>query len=361
MTYYRMLPILPSLVGTGLPWEAATLKGFVRANELSGPPVPNVRVDAIGANPTATDDSGKFTLEFPARVPGEMVTLSVSKAGQVIVNEVQLRWPLPKDPDAEPLVLLLAQEAACEEMARRFYRLKSNEAIETTYQNRLRELKANQEATAAELAKLRRERDQAKAAAEKAAEELARSRPGEASELHQEAMRLFLGGKVSDALQILDMDRLRQSVEEAKRRRSLAEKEPTAGIQTFLLRAGLLTTQFRFEEADETYEEAIAVAPEGFDVCFAYAVFSQRLNRHRKALGAYQRCEDLARRSGSKTKLAMTLNNLGILHRDQNRMEDARQAYEEALKIYGDFAKKAPSRYGRDVERVQRLLKKLKN
>jgi len=55
------------------------------------------------------------------------------------------------------------------------------------------------------------------------------------------------------------------------------------------------------------------------------------------------------------------LNNLGVLHRDQNRVEDARKAYEEALRIYEDFAKKAPDRYARDVERTQRLLKELKD
>jgi tetratricopeptide (TPR) repeat protein len=407
MNCCRILLIPLLLVGVGLPLEAATLKGFVRANELTGPPVPNVQVDAIGANATATDDSGKFTLELPARVPGEMVTLSVNKTGHVVVNEVQLRWPLPKDPDAEPLVLLLSKEDVREEMARRFYRLKSFEAIEAAYQNRLRELKELQQATAAEFAKLKTERDQAKAAAEKAAEELARLKLGQSSELYQEAMRLFLAGRVSDALNTLDADRLRQSVEESKQRKSIAEKGLADAIQAYLLRARLLTTQFRFDEAEKMYEEAMSAAPESLDAYFAYAMFNQRLNRHHKALPAYKRCEDLARRSKDEIELARTLNNLGILHsagnrmedarkafeealkirrqlaqqnpetylraladtlnnlgilyHDQNRVEDARKAYEEALDIYEDFAKKAPDRYGQDVVRVQQLLKDLKD
>jgi hypothetical protein len=41
-------------------------------------------------------------------------------------------------------------------------------------------------------------------------------------------------------------------------------------------------------------------------------------------------------------------------------MADARKAYEEALHIYQQFAKTAPDRFNRDIERVQGLLRELK-
>ena len=41
--------------------------------------------------------------------------------------------------------------------------------------------------------------------------------------------------------------------------------------------------------------------------------------------------------------MARTLNNLGILHSDQNRMEEARKAYEEALGIYRELAQTIPT------------------
>ena len=59
-------------------------------------------------------------------------------------------------------------------MARRFYRLKSFEVIEETYQRQVKGLEAMQPATAITMGKLQQERDQAKANAEKAAEGLAR-------------------------------------------------------------------------------------------------------------------------------------------------------------------------------------------
>jgi hypothetical protein len=55
----------------------------------------------------------------------------------------------------------------------------------------------------------------------------------------------------------------------------------------------------------------------------------------------------------------MTLNNLGILDRDQNRTADARKEYEEALKIYEAFAKQDPEQFTTDVNRLKKLLEEL--
>jgi hypothetical protein len=62
-------------------------------------------------------------------------------------------------------------------MARRFYRLKGLEAVEQDYKRRLTELEDRHQADAAALDRLGKERDQAKAAAEKPAEEFAREQP----------------------------------------------------------------------------------------------------------------------------------------------------------------------------------------
>ena len=54
--------------------------------------------------------------------------------------------------------------------------------------------------------------------------------------------------------------------------------------------------------------------------------------------------------------VATTLNNLGVLDRDQDRMEEARKEYAEALQIYEALSKQNPERFARDVERVKKLL-----
>ena len=55
----------------------------------------------------------------------------------------------------------------------------------------------------------------------------------------------------------------------------------------------------------------------------------------------------------------MTLNNLGILDSDQNRMADARKEYEEALKICEAFAKQDPEQFTTDVKRLKTLPREL--
>jgi hypothetical protein len=43
--------------------------------------------------------------------------------------------------------------------------------------------------------------------------------------------------------------------------------------------------------------------------------------------------------------VAATLNDLGILDSDQNRMEEARKEFEESLKIYRKLVQKDPATY----------------
>jgi tetratricopeptide (TPR) repeat protein len=348
MRYPKAIPLL--LLFSFSSTQAATLKGVILANEIGGPPVSNVQITAEGANPTASLSDGTFTLRFPHKEPGEPAKLDVRRRGLVVVNDFQLLLPaLPKDPKAERLTLLLCKKGNREEMARRFYRLKSFEAIEKNYKKRITELEANNQATAGALEGARNERDQAKAMADRVAEELARLKPESTSELYQQALSLFLAGKPEEALKLLDEAKLRRSVEAARQRKAEAEKEMAQAIQSYLLKAQLLTTLFRFAEAEKTYQAAIEVAPDSFEAQFGFAAFNQNLNRFPQALNAYGRSLELASRSGTPADVASILNNLGVLYRHQNRMDEARQAFEEALKIRRELARKSPETYLPDV------------
>jgi tetratricopeptide (TPR) repeat protein len=98
-----------------------------------------------------------------------------------------------------------------------------------------------------------------------------------------------------------------------------------------LLKAQLRTVQLRFDDAEKAYLQAIDAEPDSFEANFSYAVFTQTLNRSEKARAAYGRCLELARRNGKDAELARTLNNLGILDRDQNRIDEARNEFEAPL------------------------------
>jgi tetratricopeptide (TPR) repeat protein len=322
---------------------AAVFKGKVVRNEVGGAPIAGANIRAPGANPTVSrSPHGDFVLEFPSKNRGDRLTLSVAMTGMVVVNWVQLDVTLPADADANELNVILAREAEQEEMARRFFRLASTKAIEESYKREIEEGKRDRE-------QLRRERDEAKVAADKAAEELAKLRPGESSAVYEEAMRLFAGGKIDEALQALSEAKLRRLSEEAQERKEQAEKQLAEATRGWLLRGKLLTSKLQFADAEKAYGEAVKTSPGDFDACFQQAHFLDVLNRYSPAVKGYVRCLALARSKADPDSVAGTLNNLGILHREQNRMEEARKAFEEALDTYRRLARAHPDTYLPDV------------
>ena len=199
--------------------QGALVKGSVILDREGGQGVANVQItdSAHTGGPWATGSDGGFTLDYPNRAPGERVRLGMIKDGYVVVNWVQLDLALPKDPDGNPMQIIICKEADRVEMALRFYQLKGAEAVEITYQQKLKALEDENKSDAATIAKLQEERDQAKAGAEKAAAELAKNQPGQGSEMYQEAVRLYLDGKIDAAIALLDDDKLRRSAEQAEK------------------------------------------------------------------------------------------------------------------------------------------------
>src|SRR5436190_6025014 len=408
----------------------AVLRGVVLSNELGGPPMGNIEVSALVGNTNNTDANGKFTFSFPNKKPGDTVRLIVRKEGYVVVNDIQLELTLPADPEERPAIILLCKEGDREEMGRRFYKLKSVEAIDETYKKKVQDaqnasaaelaklrqerdqtkaidetykkklqdaqnasaaelaklsqerdqakaidetykkklqdaqnasaaelaklrqerdqakaldetykkkLQDAQNASAAELAKLSQERDQAKGATDTVVEGLAKQKPGGGSELYRTTTRLFLDGKVDRAVVALSDEKLR------------AEKITEEAVRGWLLKGQLLTVQFRFNDAEKAYQGAIETSPESFGANFAFAWFSQQLNHYDKAMSAYGRCLELARRNQDNGKIAMTRNNLAMLDAGQNRPEIARKGFEEALKIYRELAQNDPDTHLPDV------------
>src|SRR2546429_103312 len=391
----------------------AVLRGVVLSNELGGPPMGNIEVSALVGNTNSGDANGNFTFSFPNKKPGDRVRLIVRKEGYVVVNDIQLELTLPADPEERPAIILLCKEGDREEMARRFYKLKNLEAIDETYKKKRQDvqnasaaelaklrqerdqakaidetykkklqdaqnasaaelaklrqerdqakaidetykkkLQDAQNASAAELAKLSQERDQAKGATDTVVEGLAKQKPGVGSELYRTTTRLFLDGKVDRALVALSDEKLRELSKAPKEKKVEAEKTTKEAIQAWLLKGQLLTVQFRFDDAEKAYQGAIETSPESFEANFAFAWFSQQLNHYDKAKSAYGRSLELARRNQDDGEIAMTLNNLAMLDGDQNRPGAARKGFEEALKIYRNLAKNNPDSYLPDVART---------
>ena len=168
-------------------------------------------------------------------------------------------------------------------------------------------------------------------------------RPGQASALYEDAMRLFAGGKIDEALQALSEAKLRRLSQEAEERKEQAEKQLAEATQGWLLRGRLLTTKLQFADVEKAYGEAVKASPGDFDACFQQAYLFGVLNRYNPAVQGYVRCLALARSKADAASVAMTLNDLGVLHSDQNRMEEARKAFEETLHTYAGWRAPIPT------------------
>ena len=107
--------------------------------------------------------------------------------------------------------------------------------------------------------------------------------------------------------------------------------------------------KFDFDGAARAYEKAVEFAPDSYLAWFEYSRFHQIQARFREARAGYEKALGLTRASGKDDVVAATLNNLGNLHSDEKRMAQARQTYEEALKIRRKLAEKNPDVYLPDV------------
>jgi hypothetical protein len=321
--------------------DAATLKGVIRTNEEDGEPMANVGLVAEGANPTSSDTFGRFTLEFPHKNPGDPVEIIVKLEGYVVINELQLQSQLPARPEDKILTIMICKEADREEMARRFYRLKSDDTIEATYKQELDILKEEHRADAAALVELQRERQQAIAAGEQASEELAKNGPGQSSALYQQAKRLFLEGKIDDAIKLLsnnDQKRL-EAVAQAKQAIDTAVNE-------WLLTAYMQTMRLQFDAAKNTYLQLLNAAPNSFDAHLAYGTFNQKLRRDSVAEQEYTWCLDWAERSGNQNGRADALDGLADIKSSQYSTKDAEDYFDQAIALRRELAKTGDARCG---------------
>jgi tetratricopeptide (TPR) repeat protein len=255
----------------------AKLKGVVIANEEGGPPLGNITLSAgDDANPTVSDSvKGTFTFMFPKKKVGDSVHLYVKAEGYVVVNDFQLPVNLPFDPDSNPVTIIVCKKAIQEEMRSKFYRVKSDQTLDTLLAQRIRDLENAHMADAATIERLKKELDQTKALAAEGAHELAKQDIETASELYRQAMRSFLTGKIEESIRLLDENKLNRQLKAANELEATAKATKRQVTQEWLLKARLLTLQFRFFEADHAYKTAIDASPDDIEAARAYAFFKR--------------------------------------------------------------------------------------
>ena len=116
------------------------------------------------------------------------------------------------------------------------------EAIEASYQKR------SQAACSEQIAVLQKERDQARTSADKMAEQLALAKPGQMSEMYNQALRLSVDRRTEEALKVLDEEVLQQNLVAARKRKEEVERAIEQAAQSWVLKARLFIPQFKFAD-----------------------------------------------------------------------------------------------------------------
>jgi hypothetical protein len=256
----------------------AKLKGVVIANEEGGHPVVDIALSAgDDANPTVSDSvKGTFTFVFPKKKVGDSVHVYVKAEGYVVVNNFQFPVNLPIDPDSNPVTIIVCKKPVQEEMRSKFYRLKGDQTIDARYIQQIKSLESRHMVDATTIERLKNERDETKALAAEGARQLAKQDIETASGLYRQAMRRFLAGKIEESIRLLDEDNLNRQLKTADELEATAKAAKRQVTQEWLLKARLLTLQFRFFEADHAYKIAIGASPGDIEAVRGYSFFKRQ-------------------------------------------------------------------------------------
>jgi hypothetical protein len=302
------------------------LKGLICANEIGGDPVAGAQVSAIsGANATTSKSNGTFTLWFD-KDPGETVELIVQQPGMVVVNDYQLKVTLPKQPDATPLFVVLCKPNDKDTCLMKLLRVNRFDKVDKDTQKKLEDLKARNKADSAALKQLEAERDQARAEAQFAKEQMAQAKAlGDTklqppSEAYVRAMQIASQAGIATTLISLGtLRKLENRTDEAAKafadaleiRRKLVPENPTVYLpqvaETLTLLGSAWAELDRTPDAEKAYAEAVEL--------------------RRKLAG------DHPNEAIYLTPLASALNDLGTVLMKQKRIDEAKKKFEDALEV----------------------------
>ena len=157
--------------------------------------------------------------------------------------------------------------------------------------------------------------------------------------LAQQAKKLLEEGKLEEAGAIID--RLLMSGER------LVEQVAADHFK----RAQVYALQFQPHKALPHYEKAYQYRPDNVEYAFQYAYVLQQQNSYAQAQPVYQSVLRIRRQLAETNPaaylpdIALTLNNLGILYKNTQRLQESEQVYQEALRTYRQLAETNPAAY----------------
>ncbi|MEM8898095.1 MAG: tetratricopeptide repeat protein [Bacteroidota bacterium] len=373
--------------------SAQVLNGMILDGLEEDKGLPNVRIRVSGSSSLVTDNTsdsfGIFSISLLGEKRGASIKLHLIKEGYAVINRESLKPRIP-DSDSDQLDIYMCPRSQRDKLAAQFYGIKTLENIQRNYEAEAKVLADNMNYEA--IAELTRKKEIAEKNVDSLAARLARFDPENSSEELTRAMQLYQQGKITDALQILDVDKIIARIEAKREVIGALESSIEQDVEALLSAADIALTSFQFEKAQTYYEKAVEADPANFENLNTLCLFlldqnqSQTLLRYAenllqiavgakekaialgflgsaseeqdiysKAIKAFKEANDiwktLAKEKPEKYNnyVAGTLNNLGVAFKNINRHQEAITSYHEALGIYETLAKNNPQKYESDV------------
>jgi tetratricopeptide (TPR) repeat protein len=347
-TWWKVITAITCLLAAQFCLAQTMLRGVLLKDSDGGDPFKHIQINAIESSKgdISTSD-GIFLLPFNDKRPGDEVNLIIRyPEGWRVLFSVMLKHPLPKPDEAKPgqtpSKVIACQDAQCELLRTEFLKRNNLAIVDKRYEQKLVALKKKTgvqqhefDSLTAELAK---ERDRVA----DLAKQFARLAEGEVSLLYRQAWDLYLAGELDQALEVISELRLEQEEAAINKRTEIL-------ANTWLLRGEIANLNNNFDAAGRAYDKAVALAPKSFSAWLAYGVFHSKLNHFREARNGFEQCLALAQQAKNLANVAVSLNNLGISHENENRLPEARKAQEEALTIHRQLAAGNPQAFLQDV------------
>ena len=313
------------------------LNGVIYYQNSGGQTAAGVKVSAIGCSSEYSNSNGMFTLNCPTKKAGEKLSLDIGSTDGTgknieVVNARGLELIRLADSGNDDIVKIIVCEPEKKAEAVLRYNNILDEYINKIYDKKLKEIKAelaennkNRAILMVKIDKLREERDKALEKVKEQATFIANINLDEASEMVNSAIRKLEEERdIEGALEILDNEKLDKTYELEMANKERAESGIKKVIEGYQLKITLLSSQFKYKEIIDCYQEMIKIHLLNNSAKKVLASLYDKLALIMEYDGQYKEALELHKKTmairedildSKHPDLASSYNNTGIIYR----------------------------------------------
>jgi tetratricopeptide (TPR) repeat protein len=341
-----MLPILCS--------AQTVQKGRVLEKDSHGKPLANTQIVLKDAVPTSSGTDGKYQLVFKSKTPGEMVfVVSINKAGYELVNEPQVKdWILS---DMKDFDIILCKEGLLKQSKENFYKV-GKSRYQAEYNRKFSEIEALKQANKLDetecnkkLKEIYDERQKAFELLEYYTDLFSRINKDDLSDLELRAYQLSAQGKIDEAIQVYENEKLLTKFVGYDSLRKQAKEDMESMVPSLRRYAELCAFaggKENYEKAGKCYEAIALSDTSNYNYVVSVAKFLGDQKQFSKSVKWYLTALQLVRNDAER---ALILDAMACQQIEIDQYETAELNLTKALSLRRILAEKSSDVYASDV------------